>query len=318
MKNSLYVNPNLKTKLESIIMNNYFDASTKIYLHTSDMPTDDVLKTSNKIGGYVGSATVGKFVGERIDGIKNSLRNYVDINGKVVYNPVYSFNSGKTLNDVKSIKFDLIENSVYNYISMSILDKSFNYISMDGLSSIVDVKYDRPTRLGNNIFYYDENLSNDSQLLMWDDSIVKLELDFVDSIGNLDVSTIHFNPYPWSTSHSSRIINGMFIDKNGDNIGTFEIEPYKNYPSQVIWFWYQNIFYLTNDESNYITNNDNGVVKWFEIESNGNSMFGEVCDVEDWNNGIRKELVINETDLSIDSKPSIYDIDLNLHIVDPS
>jgi len=57
------------------------------------------------------------------------------------------------------------------------------------------------------------------------------------------------------------------------------------------------------------------VIKWFEIESNGNSLFGEVGDVNDKKNNIHKEITIEEKDLSKNPTPSVIDMAIKFRIM---
>ena len=71
-RDSLYTNAAIPAKVNQILMVNYFDASTVIYLHTGTMPDVETLKTSNKISGWAVKSNIGTPVG-------NKLTQYFDV-----------------------------------------------------------------------------------------------------------------------------------------------------------------------------------------------------------------------------------------------
>lgn len=123
-RDSLYTNPSLPNKINQILMTNYFDASTVVYLHTGTIPDIDTLKTSNKIAGWAIKSNIGTPIGNKLTQYFNVVQAIIPVTtGIITWFELESFGSSLfgTVCDIEDIN-----NGTQNELIIGETDLSIN------------------------------------------------------------------------------------------------------------------------------------------------------------------------------------------------
>lgn len=58
-----------------------------------------------------------------------------------------------------------------------------------------------------------------------------------------------------------------------------------------------------------------GTYNWFQLRSGSNALYGNISDLNDYANGIVKDVVLTEKDLSVNPTPDVYEIDFKFNAI---